>query len=836
MFNMTPHGDPINIYGSPCYKITPEEDGHINSLAAANENPRMHVRYVDVHLKEDEDVEEEEITLYRAVDEDGQIYATETILKMFNIEPTGESIHIYGDPCYKITPEEDAEINEKADASENPKMHVRYKDVYIKDVKEETVVIYKAVDEDDQLYASKEVFDKFGIPVEGDPTDILGTPCYKVSPEQDAEINEKADASEDPIIHVIYKPIKVKQEEKPKVETHYQEVIRKITKDLDIKKKDGKRYRAANIKVWQTFKDELHAGNYIYNILHFAPAVVKAGMNLIRKIAAKIMLSKRGREVTKEINARLNGKSEKAEYNLTDDDLEVLWQQYKGRNLRADMNNQINPIIIAKLREYGMKKVAKINEEIKQQYLAVIAASDEIDKLKEEIAKMPDGEKKEETKAKLKGLYKFAADAVRVIETKRKEADDLLSNGVHGIEEDFKAVETKMNYIGLRFSKQHNFDNELQDRLADAGKRINTAKANGDDQGLFEAFIDYEKIYYENTEVKLGLTGRRSTGKKWYSPVAELMDYRDDPLIRDFFTTAATVAAVVAAANGILTHLIEAQRMKNQINANITSTNQANLQYHSSVQQGVADIQGQHQAEIEGLQAQMYRDVGYRFNTGERGILDQTGWSFNGTYHANDAILHSESQNLITTTQSQISSLAQRASSGALTETQYIDQLASNAGNLSTTVNNALQPLYQASKAYAQGHPFAYDATLVPMEWFAQHPNAFVDLGNAISVINHSADAMALLSPTMMQTIGSLPSDLATTLAAGISSLALVRSAISSAKGKTTAKNSDKRKTTDEGKAFGERIMGEKSDKELEEMMDDDDKEAENEDEKGNSK
>ena len=108
---------------------------------------------------------------------------------------------------------------------------------------------------------------------------------------------------------------------------------------------------------------------------------------------------------------------------------------------------------------------------------------------------------------------------------------------------DFKAVESKMNYVGLRFSKQNNFDNELQARLADAGHRINEGIATQNDQELFEAFIDYEKIYYENTEVKGSIVGKRSTGKKWYSPHAELMDYRDDPFIRDLFTTIATVSA-----------------------------------------------------------------------------------------------------------------------------------------------------------------------------------------------------------------------------------------------------------------------------------------------------
>ena len=57
-----------------------------------------------------------------------------------------------------------------------------------------------------------------------------------------------------------------------------------------------------------------------------------------------------------------------------------------------------------------------------------------------------------------------------------------------------------------------------------------------------------------------------------------------------------------------------------------------------------------------------------------------------------------------------------------------------------------------------------------------------------------------------MQTIGSLPSDLATTLAAGISSLALVKNVQTTMKNKTSGKNIDHRR--DEiGEMFGEHVV-----------------------------
>ena len=118
-----------------------------------------------------------------------------------------------------------------------------------------------------------------------------------------------------------------------------------------------------------------------------------------------------------------------------------------------------------------------------------------------------------------------------------------------------------------------------------------------------------------------------------------------------------------------------------------------------------------------------------------------------------------------------------------------------------------------------------------------QHPNAFTALGDALTVINTTADAMALLTPTMMQTIGMLPSDLATTLGGAISSLALVRSALATAKNKTNGRNINH--TEDEiGKKFGEVIMGNEpkdNDKEIEDMLNDDD-EKEDEEKKSHNK
>ena len=50
-------------------------------------------------------------------------------------------------------------------------------------------------------------------------------------------------------------------------------------------------------------------------------------------------------------------------------------------------------------------------------------------------------------------------------------------------------------------------------------------------------FIENELLLSKNTKIQGSLLGRRSTGEKYYSPLVSQLDYRDDPFIRDLFTT-----------------------------------------------------------------------------------------------------------------------------------------------------------------------------------------------------------------------------------------------------------------------------------------------------------
>ena len=229
---------------------------------------------------------------------------------------------------------------------------------------------------------------------------------------------------------------------------------------------DGKRYKASDIHVLKQFKDELHSGNYLYNVVHFVPGVIKAIGAGIYKFASKLFLSRKGRQAMEEVEKRLNGESENEECNLTEKDLEILFNEYIGTNVIEAKNDALNPLIIRKLREYGIQKAMKINEEITQRYNGFITAMNQIKLRKEQLNDSP--ENKAQLEDEINELYKFAAGLAREIRALKIEGNKILSGGgVHSLEEDFKAASTKMNYVGLGFTKEFGTDPELRQKMSE---------------------------------------------------------------------------------------------------------------------------------------------------------------------------------------------------------------------------------------------------------------------------------------------------------------------------------------------------------------------------------
>ena len=547
---------------------------------------------------------------------------------------------------------------------------------------------------------------------------------------------------------------------------HVEEIINKLMTDLDVQAKDAKRYTASNIKVASKFKNELRSGNYLYNIVHVVPATFKSGISLFSKLAGKLMTSKRAKDSMHELEKRVN--------NLTEEELGVLFEEYRGSQLKTDMNVQINPLILPKLKEYGMKKVQAYNVTLTNCYASLFNDLGTINSIDEQLSGNIDDALRSQLEVQRKDIYAKASNEIRTIIDTRNKANNLLSGGIHGLEEDFKAVATKLSYAGMRFAKVGKFDNELQKKLAHEGKGLNTALYEKNDEDVVKHFVGLETLYHENTDIRGSVFGTRSEGAKYYSPLAAEFDYRDDPFIRDLFTTVSLTTATISAVNAFRVHQIEQQRIidgKNQEINNANSVNDGRMDY---VHQTANDITGKRQTFSEGMKAQAQQDSANIANAQERASLDSTNWGFGSQYRATDDAHHAFFNQNYDNVTSQINDITSRYGQGNITEAQALQELAQVANSSQTTLSQVASDCLNALRPYAASHPqFDLHAVEESFNYMVANPDAIVNMNNAAIDVTNLAEGLKGLSAEHVSVLSSLPSDMLTTFMAAASSAAL---------------------------------------------------------------
>ena len=547
---------------------------------------------------------------------------------------------------------------------------------------------------------------------------------------------------------------------------HVEEIINKLMTDLDVQAKDAKRYTASNIKVASKFKNELKSGNYLYNIVHVVPATFKSGISLFSKLAGKLMTSKRAKDSMHELEKRVN--------NLTEEELEVLFEEYRGSQLKTDMNVQINPLILPKLKEYGMKKVQAYNVSLTNCYASLFNDLGTINSIDEQLSGNIDDALRSQLEVQRKDIYAKASNEIRTIIDTRNKANNLLSGGIHGLEEDFKAVATKLSYAGMRFAKVGKFDNELQKKLAHEGKGLNTALYEKNDEDIVKHFVGLETLYHENTDIRGSVFGTRSEGAKYYSPLAAEFDYRDDPFIRDLFTTVSLTTATISAVNAFRVHQIEQQRIidgKNQEINNANSVNDGRMDY---VHQTANDITGKRQTFSEGMKAQAQQDSANIANAQERASLDSTNWGFGSQYRATDDAHHAFFNQNYDNVTSQINDITSRYGQGNITEAQALQELAQVANSSQSTLSQVASDCLNVLRPYAASHPqFDLHAVEESFNYMVANPDAIVNMNNAAIDVTNLAEGLKGLSAEHVSALSSLPSDMLTTFMAAASSAAL---------------------------------------------------------------
>lgn len=769
-FRMNYSSDEVRIDGALCYKIHEDDLDFIIGNQINGYSPYIvEIRGVNLGKRIEKEVEVEDkpvekMIFYRDLDNKGEIYGKKYLFDRFNMNYASEEVRIEGASCYRMEFDDADYILGNQNNNYSP-YSVEIKDIHLGKkvipinegidniVIDDTVEIDDSVktDNGEDVPESTETGDN-----NNDNDDDIIVPPIVIEPEKEDEPVNK-----EPVEYEPEDEEEVIKEES--VKPHVELILDKLTGGLDIGPKDCARYMASNIRVGQNFARELKTGNVAYNIVHFVPGVLNANVGLFRKLSSKLLLSKRGKHSMTELQDRLE--------DLSEEELEVLFEEYKGSQLKTDMNNQINPIILDRLRRYGLEKVAVINSHIKESYGNLFVLLGQIKAIEEKINSDKINENEAlALNAERDKLMKSAAKYVIDIKDERKKANDLLSGGVHGLEEDFKAVATKLSYVGFRFAKTNAFNNELQHKLGQFGQGLNIAIANNDYEGIVNNFMSLESLYFENTDIKGNALTRRSVGSKYYTPLAEQFDYRDDPFVRDLLSTVAITSATVSAINAIRVHQIETA----QINSNIDAANAHNQATMDQVHQIGEDITGKADEFKAGMEAQAQEDVLGASNTIERAELDMNNWSFTNAYHAADKTGHSFYNQFSDDVTRQINDVANRYSSGVITQDVALREMAAIANSSHQTLVNVSDQCLSILRNYAASHPqFDLSAVEDAMAYLVAHPDAVANMNNGMVDVVNLGETLKGLSLQQYQSLVSIPSDMLSTLICACSAASL---------------------------------------------------------------
>ena len=638
--------------------------------------------------------------------------------------------------------------------------------------KVDKVILLRVTNDNNKIYAPKETLAKFHLEPFGEPTTIAGLECYFVNESTEKYMQKIAELSSNPKLYLQYIDVeKEKTEELPKGKIHYQTVIQKLTEGLDnLSTKGARRFNESRIMVADNFALDIHSGNVLYNVIGFAPAALKTPLMKLVQLRGKIsmLIDPETRADYEELERRLN--------ELSDEELDVIFKDYRGSHAKADMNPQINSLIAARMRRYVKEKVANINDYIKINYVKLINTLKEIDAIDEKMTTELSAEEKEELEATRNELMILAAVNAQIIDKYRTAGIDLLSGGgLHGFEEDMKAVDSKMSYVGYRFAKSKEFDHETQKLLAEFGQGFNDAIARGDAEAVVSNFLGYEACYSDNTEIRNSIFGKRSVGTKYYTPLVEEFDYRDDPFIRNLLSTIAITSATISAANAIRVHKLEADKILAENKRKVHKVNAANENMEQQVHQVGRNIEGHRQTMMEGMKSQVMHDVNELAGDKEREGLDVNVWNINTpNYTSTDTATHAFYNNFYETVSGRLNNVASNYATGSINEMQALREIAQIANDSQSTLNQVITDYLPIIREYARNHPqFDIEAFEESMSYIVSHQDAVIDMNNGIVDIMDQASTLSGLSVEYMTPLSEIASDLPTTIASAASAVAL---------------------------------------------------------------
>ena len=570
-----------------------------------------------------------------------------------------------------------------------------------------------------------------------------------------------------------YKPIpEPNKEAEEKSPRGFYTIINELTEGLNVQAKTGKRYKVSNIKVSKEFKEELKSGNYLYNIVHLVPAIIKVPIKLIRKAFNRFRYSYAEHKTVATLKERIS--------NLNEDDLKIIWDEYRGTKVIGERYPDIlNILLNERMQRYAIEKVTSLNSAMEAKYKELFDAKQTVDKCNEILSKANTEGNKELVQQVIEtreNALNGKAEMIKKLREEYKEANQWLSGGAHGFEEDIKAATTRLSIVGKRFAKERNLDPEITKRQAEIEQKEMNAIRNNDDDSALNAFIENEVLLSSNTEFERSIFGNRSSGAKYYEPIIVKSDYRDDPFIRDLFTTVATTGAVISTISAINVHGSQADEMLKAHQNEVSQANANNDAIIDNVNEQGAKLVDNSNDFAEGMQAQAEDNVVNYTNTMERQTLDQTSWQVgSSSYRAADDAAHEAYNSMADSVQSRISDVASQYSSGIISKEATLDMLK----DISNETQQNLAELYASYlptlKEYAASHPqFDLHGVEEAMGFVTSHPGAIAKMNEGMVESVQIGENLQALSAEHIQAINSLPSDLRTTLFAdGAAAVAL---------------------------------------------------------------
>ena len=591
---------------------------------------------------------------------------------------------------------------------------------------------------------------------------------YKPIPEDKALVpvqdNEYKSIPEDKALVPVV-PESTKEE---KSQRGFYTIINELTEGLNVQAKTGKKYKASNIKVSKEFKEELKSGNYLYNIVHLVPAIIKVPIKLIRKAINRIKYSIEEKKTVATLKERIS--------NLSEEDLKVIWDEYRGTKVIEERYPDIlNILLNEKMQQYAMEKVTALNNSMEKKYKELFTSKQILDKCNEILSEVNtdnDQELVKEIIEKRENAIAGKAEMIKKLREEYKDANSWISGGSHGFEEDMKAATTKLSIIGKRFAKEQSLNPELTKKQAEIEQKEIKAIKNNDDESALNAFIENEVLLSSNTKFEQSVFGTRSSGTKYYEPVIIKSDYNDDPFIRDLFTTVAVTGATINAISAINVHGTQADEI---LKANKDQVKTAN-EYVDSVREESAKLVDNGNDFADGMQAQANSNIINDAHTMERQSLDQTSWQL-GTadYKAYDSAAHEAYNSMADSVQTQINDIANQYSLGLINKASALDMLKDVANDSHQNLVDLYESYLPTLKEYASSHPqFDLHGVEEAMEFVTSHPGAIAKMNEGMVESVQIGENLQALSLKSIEAINSLPSDLRTTLFAdGAAAVAL---------------------------------------------------------------